>query len=97
MTDLNISFYNGFAFISSETHVDYHWILSYLLEFYIKDNIPDPIFAGTDYEKALIGTLDIVFPQTEYWLCFWHMDKNVLANCKPLFKTEETWQGFYDD
>lgn len=25
------------------------------------------------------------------------MDKNVFANCKPSFDTEETWQGFYDD
>ena len=25
------------------------------------------------------------------------MDKNVLANCKPSFDTEESWQAFYDN
>lgn len=30
-------------------------------------------------------------------LCLWHVNKNVLTNCKPLFDIEEIWQEFYKD
>ena len=30
-------------------------------------------------------------------VCFWHVDKNVFTNCKPLFDIEESWQKFYDN
>ena len=97
VTGLNTSFYIGFAFVSFETYTDYRWVLSCLREFYVEGDIPDPIFAGTNCEKALIRALEIVFPRTEHGLCIWHVDKNVLANCKPSFDTEEAWEAFYDD
>lgn len=43
VTGLNICFYIGFAFLSSETYTDYHWVLSSLQQFYREGNIPDPI------------------------------------------------------
>ena len=97
VTGLNTSFFIGFAFVSSWTYLDYHWVLSSLRQFYFEGDIPDPIFAGTDCEKALIGAFEIVFPQTEHGLSPWHVDKNVLANCQSSFDTEETWQAFYGD
>lgn len=36
-------------------------------------------------------------PDSEHALCLWHVDKNVLANCKSSFDTEEAWKAFYDD
>lgn len=96
VTGSNTSFYIGFAFVFSETYADY-WILSYLQKFYMESDIPDLIFARIDCEKALIRAWEIVFSQTEHGLCLWHMDKNFLANCKPLFDTEKIWQRFYDD
>lgn len=62
VTSLNTSFYIGFAFVFFKTYTDYHWILFCLKKFYVEDDIPDPIFAGTDYEKTLIRELEIVFP-----------------------------------
>ncbi len=70
VTGLNTSFFIGFAFVSSETYLDYHWVLSSLRRFYHESGIPDPIFAGTDCEKALIGALDVVFPQTNMGFAF---------------------------
>lgn len=52
---------------------------------------------GTNCEEALIRALQAVFPSTKHALCLWHVDKNVLTNCKPSFDTEESWQAFYDD
>ena len=97
VTGLNTSFYIGFAFVFSEIYIDYRWVLSCLREFYVESDISDPIFAGTDCKKALIRALKIVFLQTEHRLCIWHVNKNVLTNCKPSFDTEEAWKAFYDD
>ena len=97
VTGLNTSFYIGFAFLSSETYNDYLWVLSSLQQFYQEGNIPDPIFVGTDCEKALICALQDVMPSTKHAVCLWHVDKNVLTNCKPSFDIEESWQEFYKD
>ena len=68
VTGLNTSFYIGFVFIFSKTYTDYHWVLSYVQEFYIDRNILGLIFTRTDFEKALIRVLKIVIPQIEYEL-----------------------------
>ena len=46
---------------------------------------------------ALINAIQRVFPTANHTLCLWHLDKNVLANCKPSFDTEEEWEKFYED
>ena len=94
---LNTSFYIGFAFLSSETYNDYFWVLLLLQEFYQERNIPDPIFMGTDCEKALICALQDIMPSTKYAICFWHIDKNMLTNYKPSFDIKKTGQEFYSD
>ena len=35
-----------------------------------------------------------VFPECLNVLCMWHINKNVLANCKKLFKDEKGWTEF---
>ncbi len=90
VTGLNTTFYIGFAFLSSETYTDYHWVLSSLQQFYCEINIPDPIFVGINCEKTLIRALEVVMPDSKHAWYLWHVDKNVLANCKSSFDTEET-------
>lgn len=34
---------------------------------------------------------------SKYALYLWHIDKNMLINCKSLFNTKETWKTFYDN
>jgi hypothetical protein len=37
----------------------------------------------------------VFFRESSHLLCIWHIDKNVLANCRKHFDTEEAWQTFY--
>lgn len=68
VTGLNTSFFFiGFAFVSSETYLDYHWVVISLRRFYHESDIPDPIFAGTDCEKALITAFRRCFPSDRTW------------------------------
>ncbi len=97
VTGLNTSFYIGFVFLSSETVADYIWVLTCLSQLYQELDIPNPNFDATDMEIALINAIQTVFPQASHALCLWHVDKNVLANCKGSFDTDEDWKKFYDD
>ncbi len=89
VTSLNTSFLIEFAFVFSEIYLDYYWVLSFLWQFYYENDILDPIFVEINCMKALIEVLGVIFSQIEYGLCFWYVDKNVLANCKLLFDIEE--------
>lgn len=97
VTGLNTSFYIGFAFLSSETSADYIWVLECLAQLYQTLEIPSPTLVITDMEMALINAIQRVCPAANHALCLWHVDKNVLANCKSSFITEEEWQKFYED
>jgi hypothetical protein len=49
-----------------------------------------------DAEPALISAVEKHFPviKTKRVLCFWHITKNVLTNCKALFLIIERWEEF---
>lgn len=94
---LNISFYIGFVFLSLEIYNDYLWVLLSLQQFYQKWNILNPIFVDIDCEKALICVLQDIIPSTKYVEYLWHVNKNVVTNCKPLFEIKKSGQEFYKD
>ena len=97
VTGLNTSFYIGFAFFSSETSANYILVLECLAQLYQTLEILSPTLVVTDMEIALINAIQRVFLTVNHVLCLWHMEKNVLANCKPFFNTKEEWQKFYED
>jgi hypothetical protein len=70
----------GFAFLSNESESSYQWALSQF-----KLVIADPAVLCTDREQALINTIAEVFT---HLLCIWHINKNVLTNCKGKFSAE---------
>jgi hypothetical protein len=94
VTALNTSFYIAFAFMLHETTTDYTWVLEQLKAVYRRLNLPDPEVNITDRDSGLILASHQVFPATRHILCIWHIDKNVLANCKGQFATEENWNDF---
>lgn len=95
VTGLNTTFYIAFAFIIKETMKDYIWVLEQLLAVYRRLHLRDPIVNITDRDAGLIAASHRVFSNTRYTLCGWHINKNVAANCKRAFITEEVWNNFY--
>ena len=94
-TALGTTFYVGFAFLANEREADYQWVLQALHTYLTEMSISFPTVVVTDRDLALINALATVFPLVSHLLCVWHVNKNVLAYCKPSFVTKEAWDKFY--
>lgn len=96
-TALNTTFYVGFAFMSREKIYDYVWVLTQLKTLYTQLQLPDPIVMPTDMKKDLMIAIRTIFPATNHLLCLWHINNNVLVNCKKAFNSKEAWETFFAD
>lgn len=94
-TSLGITFYVGFAFLAKEHEEDFVWVLTALKEYLVQTEVDAPEVLVTDRDMGLIAAIRTVFPDTAHLLCIWHVNKNVLAHCKPAFPTTEAWEAFY--
>ncbi|CAG8666746.1 18842_t:CDS:2, partial [Racocetra persica] len=92
MTSFNTTFSSCFAFLKSEQEEDYKWALTCV--FHIFGNIPKPQVIMTDHELALMNVIKTVFPESKNLLCIWHIEKNVLVNCRRYFQTDIEWSTF---
>lgn len=92
--NLNTSFYFAFVFLSSEYAVNYQRVLEQYHILCNVENIPNPTVIATDDEKGLISAIHEVFPETHHVLCLWHVNKNVIVNCKSSFDDNEIWSAF---
>ena len=88
----NSTFYAGFAFLWNEKQDSYEFVLSYIKSIY-QDELQSPtmtphhtILVGKD--KALINAIDAKLPYTRSMTCIWHINKNIPARAKPLFRRE---------
>ncbi|XP_071699208.1 protein FAR1-RELATED SEQUENCE 5-like [Rutidosis leptorrhynchoides] len=88
----NTSFYSGFAFLEREDEESYIWALNAFKKILGSENQPSVIM--TDRELALMNAISKVFPAATNLLCVWHIEKNVLANCKKHFKREAEFDIF---
>ncbi|GJV49259.1 protein FAR1-related sequence 5 [Tanacetum coccineum] len=48
----------------------------------------------SDRELALMNAIDNVFPSARNLLCVWHIEKNVVSNCKGFFEHAEDFDIF---
>ncbi len=87
ITSTYATFNAGFAFLNAENEETYAWALQQFSE------VVTPKVLCTDRELALMNGIARVFPGCHYILCCWHINKNVLANCKTRFSDVE-WQEF---
>ena len=92
LTNVGKSFSVGFCFLTSEVKDDYIWAL----HAFSKCFGCHPKIMVTDQEDALINAASDVFPLTSHLLCIWHLNKNVLKNCKPLFPAVEEYNLFFN-
>ncbi|KAL9409227.1 hypothetical protein AB3S75_047588 [Citrus x aurantiifolia] len=92
VTSTEMTFSVCFAYIEREREDNYSWALDKLKGFMDNNMLPSVIV--TDREVALMNAIQNVFPTATHLLCRWHISKNILANCKKLFETNEVWESF---
>jgi hypothetical protein len=86
VTALNTSFIAGQAFLSSEDKESYTFVLRWLRDFYTRMNLPRPTSITTDRAGGLLTALKEVWPEISHLLCIWHINKDVEAHCKQLWR-----------
>lgn len=96
-TSMHSTFFAAFAFLAHETADDYEWVMQQLKKLYTHLSLPDPVVCVTDMERGLMNALFLVFSRrdTSHLLCTWHINNNVVANCKKMFPVKEDWQKFF--
>jgi hypothetical protein len=85
LSNVGKSFSICFCSLKSEVKDDYVWALNAFVSCF---GIRPKVFV-TDQEDALINAAEEVFSSVPLLLCIWHLNKNFLKNCKPLFQTDE--------
>jgi hypothetical protein len=88
VTATNNSFIIGQAFLSAETTEDYIWVLEWLHNYYSKAQLPAPRSISTDKAGGLANAVESVFPGVPHLLCIWHVNNDVEAYCRKLWKKE---------
>ncbi|GLT97852.1 hypothetical protein SLE2022_153970 [Rubroshorea leprosula] len=53
-----------------------------------------PLVIISDRELALMNAIRVVFPSATNLLCVWHIEKNILSNCKRHFEAQKDWDAF---
>ena len=77
------------CFLNGEKKEDYEWAIQCFKELLTKYGIIAPIIFITDRELALMGALDLKFPDSAHILCTWHVNMNILANCRKHFPKDK--------
>lgn len=92
---LRPNFYVAFCFMATETSSDYIWVLQQLRALYLQLELLNPIVIVTDMERGLMIAIRTEFPNTNHLLCLWHINNNIIVNCKKNFSIKEVWNTFF--
>ncbi|CAG8702825.1 5351_t:CDS:2, partial [Ambispora leptoticha] len=101
ITSFNTTFFSCFVFMKDEEEEDYLWALTCITKLF--DGISQPGIIVTDRELALMNALRTTFSNSTHLLCLWHINKNIMKNCKPQFvkgtgnKESNEWQAFLSE
>ncbi|SAM03616.1 hypothetical protein [Absidia glauca] len=88
------TFFCCFVFLAAETQHDYEWAMQ-AISTKLYDGLSPPITIATDRDPGLMGAIGRIFPTTNNIICLWHIDKNIVSNCRRDFNgDEEDWAGF---
>ena len=93
-TILCYTFSAAFVFMKNEDNNSYIIAINFIRRL-LQDNHLPKVFA-IDRELALMDALQITFTSASILLCISHIEKNVVAKCKPHFagKNNEEWKAF---
>ena len=95
-TALGINFYIAFAFLKKKKKKDFVWILEMLKALYKHIGLKNSKVIVIDRDLAFMNVIETIFETIVNLLYIWHINMNVLKNCKSTFDTEETWKKFYN-
>ena len=73
--------------MKSEEKEDYQQTLTHVAHLF--DRISKPGIIVTDRELALLNAFEIVFLDLANLLCLWHINRNILKNCKSQFQKNQ--------
>lgn len=93
---INIIFYVAFVFLAQKNEDSYEWILKQLKKFYQFIEIFFPSVIITDCEAESISIMQIKYWEIDYLFCVWHINNNVLIQCRKKFDIMKIWQKFYN-
>ncbi|XXG68779.1 hypothetical protein AAC387_Pa06g1787 [Persea americana] len=92
VTSTQMTFSVAFVYLESEREANYRWALERLKE--LMDGCTPTRVIVTDKELALMNAIKVVFPDATNLLCRWYISRNILANCKKCFETNDRWGAF---
>jgi hypothetical protein len=95
VTALGTTFHVAIAFLLRERQDEFEWALRQLGALYDSAPIGAPETLVSDRDLGLMAAIREVFPAARQRLCLWHVEKNVLARCKRLFRTGDAWIEFF--
>jgi hypothetical protein len=90
-------FYVVFCFMTKEKQNDYVWILQQLRHLYQKLKLSDFTIFVIDMKRELMNDRFLIFLNANHLLCTWHINNNVLINCKKSFFIKKAWEKFFFD
>ncbi len=94
-TTLHKNFYVVFCFMSKKKQKNYMWILQQLRSLYAKMKISNSIVLLINMKKDLSKIFRLTFSESNHLLCLWHINNNVVINCKKHFIIKEAWNTFF--
>ncbi len=89
ITSTYVTFNAGFTFLHTKNEEAYAWVLEQFSE------VVTPKVLCTDRELALMNRIARVFLGCHNILYCWHINKNIITNCKTCFSDVE-WQQFME-
>ncbi|KAL7111232.1 hypothetical protein ACP275_05G075400 [Erythranthe tilingii] len=92
ITSTHKTFSVAFAYLKSERAENYEWALTRLQT--IMKGCPMPNAIVTDRDLGLMKAIATIYPTSRHLICRWHINKNLIANCKKLFDDDEMWDSF---
>ena len=92
---LHINFYVEFCFMTKKQTSDYIWMLQQFKTTYLKLKFSDSTMIVTDMKKNLIVAIINKFSTINHLFCIWHINNNVMANCKRSFDDQKKWKSFF--
>jgi hypothetical protein len=102
-------FYVAFCFMTKEKQNDYVWVMKQLKDLcivillkivnerkalYHQLNLSYSTVFVTNMKRDLINDCRLIFSSINHSLCIWHINNNVLINCKKRFFIKEAWDAF---